>query len=111
MAVSKLDKPKWNAYFDHMSKVLDGKRVEIEVDALAIGSQIEAEWLPLLGITYDPKDDIVEVALEGLDHMIHKPRDVFVDQNAVDLSSVEVIDSDDVRHIIKLRDPLMLPPP
>jgi len=111
MALSKLEKPKWHAYFDHMSKVLDGKRVEIEVDALAIGSQIEAEWLPLLGITYDPKDDIVEVALEGLDHMIHKPRDVFVDQNAVDLSSVEVIDNDDFHHIIKLRDPLMLPPP
>lgn len=111
MALSKLEKPKWHAYFDHMSKVLDGKRVEIEVDALAIGSQIEAEWLPLLGITYDPKDDVVEVALEGLDHMIHKPRDVFVDQIAVDLSSVEVIDNDDFRHIIKLRDPLMLPPP
>lgn len=111
MALSKLEKQKWQAYFDHMSRVLDGKRVEIEVDALAIGSQIEAEWLPLLGITYDPKDDIVEVALEGLDHMIHKPRDVFVDQNAVDLSSVEVIDNEDFRHIIKLRDPLMLPPP
>jgi hypothetical protein len=111
MALSKIEKPKWHAYFDNMSKVLGGKRVEIEVDALAIGSQIAAEWLPLLGITYDPKDDIIEVALEGLDHMIHKPRDVFVDQTAVDLSSVEVIDNDDFRHIIKLRDPLMLPPP
>jgi hypothetical protein len=111
MALSKLEKPKWHAYFDNMSKVLEGKRVEIEVDALSIGSQIEAEWLPLLGITYDPKDDVVQVALEGLDHMIHKPRDVFVDQTAVDLSSVEVIDNDDFRHIIKLRDPLMLPPP
>jgi hypothetical protein len=111
MALSKLEKPKWHAYFDNMSKVLDGKRAEIEVDALAVGSQIEAEWLPLLGITYDPKDDIVEVVLEGLDHMIHKPRDVFVDQTAADLSSVEVIDNDDFHHIIKLRDPLMLPPP
>jgi hypothetical protein len=111
MALSKLEKPKWHAYFDNMSKVLEGKRAEIEVDALAIGSQVEAEWLPLLGITYDPKNDIVQVALEGLDHMIHKPRDVFVDMTAVDLSSVEVIDNDDFRHIIKLRDPLMLPPP
>src|SRR4051794_8805877 len=111
MALSKLEKPKWHAYFDNMSKILDGKRAEVEVDALAIGSQIEAEWLPLLGITYDPKDDTVEVALEGLDHMIHKPREVYVDQTATDLSSVEVIDTDDFRHIIKLRDPLMLPPP
>lgn len=111
MAVSKLEKPSWRAYFDHMSKVLDGKRAEIEVDALSIGSQVEAKWLPLLGMTYDPKGDIFEVALEGLDHMIHKPRDVFVDQTAADLSSVEVIDDEGFRHIIKLRDPLMLPPP
>lgn len=111
MALSRLEKPKWHAYFDHISKVLDGKRAEIEVDALAIGSQIKAEWLPLLGISFDPEDDIVEVALEGLDHLIHKPRDVFVDQAAAALSSLEVIDDDDFRHIIKLRDPLMLPPP
>ncbi|MDB5797116.1 MAG: hypothetical protein JWP36_1018 [Paucimonas sp.] len=108
MALSKLEKPNWHAYFDNMSRLLDGKRVEVEVDALAIGGQVQAEWLPLIGITYDPKDDIVNVALEGLQHMIHKPREVFVDQTVVDLNSVEVIDTDDYRHIIKLRDPLML---
>jgi hypothetical protein len=111
MALSRIEKPIWHAYFDNMSKALGGKRVEIEVDALAIGSQIAAEWLPLLGITYDPKNDIIDVALEGLDHMIRAPRDVFVDQTAIDVSSLEVIDKDDFRHIIKLRDPLMLPPP
>ena len=40
---------------------------EIEIASLSICDQIEAEWLPLLGIVYDPKDDIIEVALEGLD--------------------------------------------
>jgi hypothetical protein len=111
MALSKLEKPKWHAYFDNMSRILEGKRAEIEVDALAIGSQIEAEWLPLIGITYDPKDDLFDVALEGLDHLIRKPREVFVDQTAVELTSVEVIDTDDFRHIIKVRDPLMLAQP
>lgn len=111
MATTKLDKPAWHAYFDNMSKILGGKVAEVEVDALAIGSQTEAEWLPLLGITYDPKDDAVEVFLEGLDHMIRQPREVFVDQTAANLSSVEIVDTDDFRHIIKLRDPLMLPPP
>lgn len=111
MALSKLEKSTWHAYFDNMSKVLSDKRVEIEVDALAIGSQIEAEWLPLLGVTYDPRNDIVDIALEGLDHIIHKPRDIFVDHTAADLRSLEVVDADDFRHIIKLRDPLMLPRP
>lgn len=59
MASSRIEKPIWHAYFDNMSKALGGKRVEIEIDALAIGSQVAAEWLPLLGITYDPKNDII----------------------------------------------------
>jgi Family of unknown function (DUF5335) len=40
-------------------------RAEIEVASLALGDQVEAEWLPLLGIAYDPKDDLVQVALEA----------------------------------------------
>lgn len=111
MAIAKLEKNAWHPYFDHVSKVLDGKRVEVEVASLKLGDQIEAEWLPLIGIVYDPKDDLIEVALEGLDHMIYHPREVFVDQEAVLLQSMEVVDSDDVRQIIKLRDPVMLPPP
>ena len=53
------------------------KAAEIEVASLSLGDQVEAEWLPLHGITYDPNDDLVEVALEGLDHMIRKPREIY----------------------------------
>jgi hypothetical protein len=35
----------------------------------------------LLGISYDPKDDIIEIALEGVDHLIPKPREVYVEEN------------------------------
>lgn len=111
MATLKLEKEAWHPYFDNITKILEGKRVEVEIASLKIGDQVEAEWLPLIGIVYDPKDDIIEVALEGLDHLIHKPREVFVDQEAVELISMEVIDADDTRQIIRLRDPLMLPPP
>jgi hypothetical protein len=109
MAISKVEKAAWQAYFDHMSKTLGGKQAEIEVASLQIGDQIEAQWVPLLGIVYDPKNDLVEILLEGLDHMIRKPVDIFVDVGPLGLSSMEVIDADDVRQIIKLRDPLMLP--
>ena len=109
MAISKLEKDAWQDYLNRISKKLDGKRAEVEVDALSLGSQVEAEWLPLLGITYDQKSDTLDVILEGLDHRINKPRELYVEQLATELSSLEVVDSDDVRHIIKLRDPLMLP--
>jgi len=69
----KLEKSQWSVYFDLISKALTGKRAEVEVASLKIGDQIEAEWLPFFGISYDPKDDVIALALEGHDHLIHKP--------------------------------------
>jgi Family of unknown function (DUF5335) len=111
MATRKLDKAQWRTYFDQVSKSLIGKRAEIEVDSLSLGSQIETEWLPFLGIVYDPKDDLIEIALEDVDHMIRHPATVFVDEEQLGLSSLEIVDRDGVRQIVLLRDPLMLPPP
>jgi hypothetical protein len=109
MATVKLDKGTWQTYFDRMSKLVVGKQAEIEVASLKLGDQIEAEWVQLLGISYDPKNDLVEVLLEGLDHLIRNPRDIYTDQGPAGLTSLEVIDTDDVRQIIRLRDPVMLP--
>ncbi len=109
MATRKLDKAEWRVFLDRISKALIGKHVEIEVASRALGDQIEAEWLPLLGTGYDPKDDIVEIALEGVHHLINKPQEIYVDLGPASVSSLEIIDSQGVRHIMKLRDPLMLP--
>nr|WP_314544053.1 DUF5335 domain-containing protein [uncultured Massilia sp.] len=109
MATVKLDKGVWQSYFDGMSKMVVGKQTEIEVASLAIGVQLEAKWIPLLGMTYDPKNDLLEVLLDGLDHLIRHPRDIYIDQGPTGLTSMEVVDADDVRQIIRLRDPIMLP--
>jgi len=111
MTTNKLDKKQWRTFFDGITTMLEGKRAEIEVASLRLGDQIEAKWPPLLGITYDPKDDIVEVALEGLDHLIPKPREIFVEDGAEGMMAFEIVDADDEKQIIKLRDPLMLPSP
>ena len=60
MTARKLDKSQWRTFFDRLSKTLEGKQAEIEVASLSLGDQVEAEWLPLHGITYDPNDDLVE---------------------------------------------------
>ena len=111
MAIRKLPKAEWKPYFDRVSRSVIGKRAEIEVASLALGDQIEAEWLPLLGIAYDPKNDLIEIALEGLDHLIPKPRDVHVDEEALGLSRLQIVTADGVQHIVQLREPLMLPAP
>ena len=111
MAAQKIDKSKWQAFFDRLSRGLVGMRAEIEVASLALGDQIEAEWLPLLGIAYDPKDNVLEIALEGLDHLISNPKEVWADAGIGALLNFEVIDGEGVSQIIKLREPLMLPAP
>jgi len=95
MTARKLDKKEWQAFFDRISKLLEGKRAEIEVASLALGDQVEAEWLPLLGIVYDRKGDLVEVALDGLDHMIRKPREIYVDVDGEGLLSLEIVDAEE----------------
>ena len=111
MSIMNLEKPEWHDFFNRMSKILIGKNAELEVDALEIGSLIAAEWVPLLGIVYDPHSDILAVMVDGLDHMIRQPQAVFVDMQGAALTSMEVLDAEQVRHIVKLRDPLLLPPP
>jgi hypothetical protein len=108
----KLEKSHWGIFFGRLANaLLTGKRAEIEVASLKLGDQIEAEWLPLLGISYDPKDDILDIDLEGHDHQIRNPREIYVEAQGLELSSMEVVDADGTRHIITLRDPLALRAP
>jgi Family of unknown function (DUF5335) len=99
----------WRPFFDQMSKALLGKWAELEVAALDLGDQITAEWVPLIGITYDSKDDLLDVALDRANHLIRGPREIVVEESAAGLSSVAVIDEDGARQIVRLKDPLMLP--
>lgn len=110
MSIRQLQRSEWQAYCDRISKGLEGKRAQIEVAALPLGDQIAAKWVPIIGITYDPKDDILEVALEGLDHIIHKPRSLAVDESGAGLASLEIVDGDGRKQIVRLQEPLMLPP-
>lgn len=91
--------------------MLLGMRAQIEVAALNIGDQIAAEWVPMFGVGHDPNEDVLRITLDGLDHVIPKPREIYVDEGEVGLSSFEVFDADNVRHIVQLREPLKLPPP
>jgi hypothetical protein len=111
MTIRKLDKKEWRSFFDFVSNMMQGKQAEIEVTSLKLGDQIEAEWLPMHGLAYDPRDDVVEVALEGLDHLIPSPREIYVDDGGAMLASVEIVDATGNKQILKLKDELLLPAP
>ena len=109
---AQIDRAQWAPFLDGITNSLIGKRAEIEVVSLNLGDQIEAEWSPLIGITYDPKDDLIEIALDEVDHMIRSPRELFVDYAVGDVvAAIEIVDADGNRQIVKFRDPLALPAP
>ncbi len=108
MATKKLDRSQWEGYFDRVSQGLTATMAEIEVAGLKLGDQVEAEWIPLAGLSYDPKSDLFEVLSEQLDHLIKRPREIYVDDGVEGLRSVEVIDGDGNHQIIQLKPPLAL---
>jgi hypothetical protein len=111
MALKKLEEYEWRSFFDRLSKDLAGKRAEIERASLGIGHQVEEKWIALLGIAYHPKDDVVEITLEGHDHLIRKPREIWVDDDGPSgLTCMGVIDADGGRHILLVHNTLTLPP-
>ena len=105
----KLEKPEWSSFLDRFDKGLADTQAEIEVTSLNLGDQIQAEWVPLIGIVYDPKNDIVEVAVENLDHIIQRPRELYVEDDDGELSSFAVVDEEGIRHVVNLRQAVNLP--
>src|SRR5467141_4474341 len=105
-----LPKTEWRSFFDRMSKPLLGKWAEIEVASLDLGDQIVAEWIPMIGITYDSKDDLVDVALDRANRLIRHPMEITVEEAPTGLASIAVVDAEGARHIVRLKEPLTLPP-
>jgi hypothetical protein len=104
-------KSEWALYCDNISKALESSDAEIEVSSLELGDQPETDWLPFIGISYDPNDDIIDIALEGLDHIINHPREMRAELTTGGLKALQIKDSDGVQHLVKLRDSLALPAP
>ena len=107
----KLEQHTWKNYFDHVSQQLAGKCVEIDVSSLALGSQVVAAWLPVLGVTYEEQSDLLSIMTEGLDHMIRHPREIFAQTAHNALQSVRITDADGTVQIVRFRDPVALPAP
>lgn len=104
-----LPKTVWKDYFDRMSSALVGKWAEIEVTSLDLGDQIVAEWIPMIGISYDSKDDLVDVALDRVRHLIRQPREVVIEEGPIGIASVAIVDAEGSKQVVRLKEPLRLP--
>lgn len=111
MTIRRLERSEWSGYCIRASRVLLGKQAKVEVASLQIGFQLEVHRVPLLGISYDPKSDIIELLIGELDHLIRGPQEFYVDDELFGTVTLQIVDGEGVRQIVTLCDPLMLPPP
>lgn len=111
MATRFIAKEDLQHYFDHFSSIMPTEQVEIEVAGLDVGDQIAAEWVPLEGITYDSKDDIIVVDLaDKYQHVIKSPQEVSVEEDDDGLHAIEIKCGEGHMHLLKLKQALPLPP-
>ncbi len=83
-----LERANWEAELDQVTARHAGDEVTIELLDDTYGDVIEAERLPLSSVSYDPKDDVVIVAVGGsspqypvqLNHIIAHPSEIDVDE-------------------------------
>jgi hypothetical protein len=84
----------WHRFFDGLTREHAGHIATIEVLDNDFGDELEAERMPLAYIEYDPKDDMVNVAVGGRDgrypvvlrHQVAHPRSIRSDQELPQVS-------------------------
>jgi hypothetical protein len=111
MTIRRLERNDWIGFCLRTSRGLSGKWADLEIASLQIGAQLEARRLPLLGISYDPKSDVLELLVGELEHLIRAPREFYVDEGLLGLVSLQIVDADGARQIVTLHEPLLLPRP
>jgi len=104
-----IPRPSWYESLESLTKEHEGDAVTIEVLALDVGDEYEAEELPFAYIEYDKHDDAVNVAVGGRDgryqvvlrHTVEHPQRVAVSgPGPSEPSTVEVTGADGVQTLV-----------
>jgi len=103
-----IDRDNWQGFLDYLSHFVSGKQVEVEVASPQIGDQVIEEWARLDGISYDPKEDVLFIHTEEVDHPIYSPRELILAEDGASIKSISIKDEQGFLDIIQFREPLLL---
>jgi hypothetical protein len=100
----------WQAYFEDFSRDQPDYLAKIEILSEEIGAETEAEGTHLAAITYDRKDDIVVIGLDGaadgvaeeVERVIDKPLRIFVEDGPDGEIAFEVEDAEGTKTVLRL---------
>ena len=77
--------------------------VDVEVLSLDWGDQFAAEGAHLYAVTYDPKDNALEFELEGGDHRVTKPKEVWTAEEFDGfIKAIEIVKDDGTREVARV---------
>lgn len=106
-----LARDQWHPFLERMTRAIQGFQAAVEVDSLDYGHQRLAENVALSGLSFDPRDSLLEIALEGLGHRIDHPRSLTVDTLPNGVTALQIVGDDGTKTIVRLKQPLLLPEP
>jgi hypothetical protein len=106
-----LARAEWRRYCDQVSKQVVGRPVELDVASLDLGDHVQARWLPILGLVFDARGDVLEIALDGVGHSILAPREILLEETERGLVAIEIVAADDTVETLRFREPLRLEHP
>ena len=80
------------------------RAADLEVLALDLGVQLAVQGARLLGVTYDPDTEDLEIALDSGDHRVFSPREVWViEEEDGFLSLIAVVCEDGSRQLLTVK--------
>lgn len=108
MMTKRVSPGEWRTFFDRFTRqhLRDDipETVTIEVVSPEAGDQFSVKDARLLGITYDSKSKALEVVLDGSDHLVFRPVDIWVVENEADgfIETIDLVRADGTKEIVHL---------
>lgn len=98
----------WKAYFDDLTKRFfkdaNPEAAIVEVISPDLGSQVAADHVRAHGVTYDPRSEALEIALDGVDHLVYHPKEIWVvEEDNGFVSALEVVRDDGTREVVRFQ--------
>lgn len=107
MATRDIPRESWREFFDGFSRRHQGWLVDVEVLGTDIGAQLEAEDLPLEGISADHQNKDISIALvrdgKVTEHFVTRPERVRLEEEGGVEVAIEIDSATDASTIVTFR--------